>query len=147
VIEGSDAGLSSVLPGTPHLQLWRDALVRLGIATEGLARVLATKEKFLVEWRADFVNAPQPLAAVVMLWRRLGGGLGIERLRGLAAVTALRDNVYLRRPACALGRDAAIFAALTQLVATGVTVWRLTLPDDLSCLEAAASELLAVLKA
>ena len=70
-----------------------------------------------------------------------------ERLRGLAAVAALRDNVYLRRPAQALGRDKAIFAALTRLVAAGVTVWRFKLPDDPSCLDRAAAELLTVLRA
>jgi hypothetical protein len=131
----------------PHLQLWRDALDHLGIAADGPTRILATKEKFLVERRGRFVDAPQPLAAVVVLWRRVSGALGIERLRGLGAVAALRDNVYLRRPAQALGRDAAIFATLTRLVAAGVTVWRLKLPDDLSCMDMAAAQLLTVLRA
>jgi hypothetical protein len=52
----------------------------------------------------------------------------------------------LRRAARALGRDAAIFAALTRLVAAGVTVWRLTLPDHLSCMDVAAAQLLTVLR-
>jgi len=147
VIDTSDDRPVAVLPGMPHLQLWRDALDRLGVAADGLTRILATKEKFLVERRGGFVDAPQPLAAVVVLWRRVGGALGIERLRGLAAVAALRDNVHLERPARALGRNTAIFAALTRLVAAGVTVWRLKLPDDLSCMDAAAAELLTVLRA
>jgi hypothetical protein len=146
VIDASDERPVAALPGMPHLQLWRDALDHLGIATNGLTRVLAAKEKFLVERCAGFVDAPQPLAAVVVLWRRVSGALGIERLRGLAAVAALHDNVYLRRPARALGRDAAMFAALIRLVAAGVTVWRLTLPDNPSCLDAAAAELLTVLR-
>jgi hypothetical protein len=83
---------------------------------------------------------------VVVILRRISGALGIERLRGLAAVVALRENVYLRRPARALGRDAAIFAGLTRLVAAGVTVWRLNMPDDLSRLDAATAELLTVLR-
>ncbi len=147
VIDTSDDRPAAILPGMPHLQLWRDALDRLGVAADGLTRILATKEKFLVERRGGFVDAPQPLAAVVVLWRRVGGALGIERLRGLAAVAALRDNVHLERPARALGRNTAIFAALTRLVAAGVTVWRLKLPDDLSCMDAAAAELLTVLRA
>ena len=146
VIDAADARPPSVLPGMPHLQLWRDALDYLGIATNGLNRILATREKFLVQRRGGLVDAPQPLAAVVVLWRRTSGALDIERLRGLAAVAALRDNVYLRRPAQALGRDKAIFAALTRLVAAGVTVWRLKLPDDPSCLDRAAVELLTVLR-
>ena len=83
----------------------------------------------------------------MVLWRRLGGAVGVERLHGLAAVAALRDAIYLRRPAQAMGRDAAMFAALSRLVTAGVTVWRLTLPDDPSCLDTAAADLLSVLKA
>jgi hypothetical protein len=146
VIDASDEHPLTVLPGMPHLQLWRDALDHLGIGTIGLTRLLATKEKFLIECRGGVVDAPQPLAAVVVLWRRVSGALDIERLRGLAAVAALRDNVHLRRPAQALGRDKAIFAALTRLVAAGVPVWRLQLPDDPFCLDMAAAELLTVLR-
>ena len=147
VIDAPDARPVAVLPGMPHLQLWRDALDRLGIAADTLARILATKEKFLVERCGGFVDAPQPLVAVVVILRRISGALGIERLRGLAAVVALRENVYARRPARALGRDAAIFAGLTRLVAAGVTVWRLTMPDDPSRLDAAAAKVLSVLEA
>jgi hypothetical protein len=147
VIDASEEGPVSVLPGIPHLQLWRDALHDLGIATNGLSRILATKEKFLLEHGGGYLGTPQPLAAVVALWRRASGTLGIERLRGRAAVAALHDNVYLRRPARALGRDAAIFAALTGLVAAGVMVWRLTLPEDLSRMDVAAAELLNLLRA
>jgi hypothetical protein len=147
VIDAAAERPVAVLPGMPHLQLWRDALDHLGIATNGLTRILATKEKFLVERQGNFVDAPQPLAAVVVLWRRVSGEVGIERLRGLAAVAALRDNVYLRRPALAFGRDAAIYAALTGMVRAGVTVWRLKLPDDLSGMDMAAAQLLTVLRA
>jgi hypothetical protein len=146
VIDASEEGPVSVLPGIPHLQLWRDTLDHLGIATNGLTRILATKEKFLLEHGGGYLETPQPLASVVVLWRRASGTLGIERLRGLAAVAALHDNVYLRRAARTFGRDATIFAALTRLVAAGVTVWRLTLPDDLSCMDVAAAELLTVLR-
>ena len=118
-----------------------------GIATNGLTRLLATREKFLLEQPDGMVEAPQPVAAVVVLWRRPGGALGIERLHGLAAVAALRDNICSRRAAQALGRNAAIFAALTRLVTAGVTVWLLKLPDDFSCLDRAASELLTALRA
>src|SRR5205085_3468244 len=98
-IDISEEGPVTVLPGTPHLQLWRDALDHLGIATNGLTRLLATREKFLLEQPDGIVEAPQPLAAVVVLWRRPGGALGIERLHGLAAVAALRDNICSRRAA------------------------------------------------
>ena len=65
---------------------------------------------------------------------------------GIAAVGVLRDLVHTRRPASALGRDTEIFAALAKMLASGVTVWRLTLPDDPACLGDAAAKVLHVLE-
>jgi len=136
-----------VLPISPHLRLWRDALDHLGIPAEGLRRALSAKEQFHVDRHAGCVRQPQKLAAVVVLTRRSGGALSIERLYGPLAVGALRDMVHTRRPARALGRDSEIFAALTRLAAGGVTVWRLRVPDDPARLGEAAEMALAALEA
>ena len=130
---------ASVLPGFPRLRLWRDALDHLGIPVEGLRRVLPDKEKFLVDSDDLTVSGPRPLGAIVLPVRVPGARVTIERLRGPGAVAALDANVHMRRPAHALGRDAAIFAALTRLVASGVGIWRLELPDDPQALGVAAA--------
>jgi hypothetical protein len=137
----------SVLPGSSHLRLWRDALDHLGIAAEGLPRALSCKEQFLVDRPEGFVREARKLVAVVLLRRQSSGAFTIERLRGIGAISALHRVVHMRRPARALGREPEIFAALTQLAAAGVTVWRLRLPDDPACLEEAAAKVLTVLEA
>jgi hypothetical protein len=135
----------TALPGVVLLRLWRDTLDALGIAPDGLSPALSGKEKFFVD-RWSGCRAPRELAAVVVLVRRTNIPLAIERLSGFAAVGALRDMVHTRRPASALGRDAEIFAALTKMLASGVTVWRLHLPDDPACLRDAAAKVLEVLE-
>jgi hypothetical protein len=142
-----DVGAPGVtaLPGVARLRLWRDTLDTLGIAPDGLSPALSGKEKFFVD-RWSGCGAPRPLAAVVVLVRRTNIPLAIERLTGIAAVGALRDMVHTRRPASALGRDAAIFAAVTKMPASGVAVWRLHLPDDPACLSAAADQVLRALE-
>jgi hypothetical protein len=140
-----DAPRVTVLPGVAHLRLWRDTLDQLGVAVDGFCQALSGKEKFFVE-RWNVCREPRPLAAVIVLVRRSTIALAIERLSGIAAIGALRDTVHMRRPASALGRDAEVFAALTQMVSAGVTVWRLTLPDDLTCLRDAAAIVLSTLE-
>jgi hypothetical protein len=140
-----DAPHITALPGVTHLRLWRDTLDGLGVAADGLCPALSGKEKFFVE-RWNVCREPRPLAAVIVLVRRSTIALAIERLSGLAAVGALRDTVHMRRPASALGRDAEIFTSLTKMMTSGVTVWRLTLPDDLSCLRDAAVKVLSALE-
>jgi hypothetical protein len=140
-----DAERAVVLPGVAHLRLWRDTLDYLGVAPNGLRLALSGKEKYFID-RWSGCRQPQQLAAVIVLARRSSIALTIERLRGTAAVGALRDVVHMRRPARALGCDAGIFAALTQLVLAGVTVWRLELPDDLACLQRAAAKVLGALE-
>ncbi len=147
VIDARDGADIKVLPISPRLRLWRDALDHLGIKAEGLRRALSAKEQFLVDRRAGSVRNPRKLAAVMVLLRRSSGALSIERLHGALAVGALRDVVHTRRPARALGRDPAIFAALTRAVAAGVTVWRLRVPDDPARLGEAAAMALTALEA
>jgi hypothetical protein len=130
---------ASVLPGFPRLRLWRDALDHLGIPVEGLRRVLSDKEKFLVESHDWAVSGPGPLAAIVLPVRVPGARVTIERLRGPGAVAALDANVHMRQPARALGCDAEIFEALTNLVGGSVGIWRLELPDDPAALGVAAA--------
>jgi hypothetical protein len=136
-----------VLPISPHLRLWREALGYLGIPAAGLRRALSAKEQFHVNRLARGVREPQELAAVIVLTRRSGGTLSLERVRGACAVGALRDMIHTRRPARALGRDPEIFSALARLVTAGVTVWRLRVPDDPACLRRAAAMALTALEA
>jgi hypothetical protein len=146
VVDAWADGNVTVLPVSPHLRLWRDALDYLGIPSEGLLRMLSTKEQFLLDGHASSIREPQRLAAVVVLSRRTGGTISIARHQGALAVGALRDVVHTRKPARALGRDSEIFAALTRL-ATNVAVWRLRVPDDPACLDDAAAMALGALEA
>jgi hypothetical protein len=134
-----------VHPISSHLRLWRDAVDHLGIPEERLRRTLSFKEQFVVD-PGGYVHESQMLAAVVVLTRRSGGALSLERLQGSLALGALRDVVHTRRPARALGRNAAIFAALTR-VAAGAAVARLRVPDDPACLDDAAALALTMLEA
>jgi hypothetical protein len=137
-------GSASALPGVTLLRLWRDTLDQLGISANGFRPALSGKDRFLVDcWSG--CREPRPLAAVVVLVRRTNIALAIERLSAITAMSTLRDVVHTRRPARALGRDADIFGGLARLLSDGVTVWRVTLPDDPACLGKAARKMVEIL--
>ena len=70
VIDVRDGGGITVLPISPHLRLWRDALEHLGIPAAGLRRALSAKEQFHLHNHAGAVREPRKLAAVIVLSRR-----------------------------------------------------------------------------
>jgi hypothetical protein len=135
---------ADVLPSTRRLRLWRDALDHLGIAVEGLPRALSRREKYLIESSEWARAAPRKLAAIVLLSRRDGEAVTIERLRGARSIVELWGAVHMLPAVRALRLDPAVFSALTKLPAHSVTVWRFLMPDDPACLDDVAAKVLEV---
>jgi hypothetical protein len=136
-----------VLPGSRRVALWHDALEHLGIEIAGLPRALLAKKQYLIDRHDHFEPQAGNLATVVVLGRRVGSAVSIDRLRGFEALRALHAVVHSIRPGRKLRGDANIFADLTRLAAAGVTVWRLRLPDDLGRLGEAAALALSACEA
>ena len=143
IVDAAKGG--DLLPSTPRLRLWRDALQHLGLSPEGLPRALSRREKFILESDGRNITSRWILNAVVLLSRQLDGAPAIARLRGADAVIGLQSVVHMLPAARALGREPAIFNALTGLLASGLAVWRLVMPDDRSSLSAAAALVAALL--
>lgn len=144
IVDAAKGG--EIIPSTPRLRLWRDALDHLGIAVEGLPRALSRQEKYLIEGGEWGSGAERyKLAAIVLLSRQMADAVAIERLRGARSVVELHSVVHMLPAARALGLDPAIFTALTGLTAAGVTVWHLAMPDDWARLDEAAAKVLTLL--
>ena len=134
---------ATVLSSTPRLRLWRQALDHFGISSDGLPRALSRSEKYVIE--GHWVGAEQQqLAAVILLSRGACREVTIRRVRGRSAFSSLQDAVHMFGIARSLGFEAAIFTALGQMFDAGVTVWELSVPDDLACLDQAVEKVSAV---
>ena len=138
-----DASGTDVLPCTPRLRLWRDALEHFGIAVDGLPRALAPSEKYVVEGGKWGEPEPLRLAAVVRLSREASDAVTIERLRGAQAIMELLGVVHRLPAARALGLEPAVFTGLTTLATSGVGVWQVVMPDNRACLDEVAAKVLA----
>jgi hypothetical protein len=130
---------ATVLPSTPRLRLWRQALDHFGIPPDGLPRALSRSEKYLIE--GNWAGTEQwQLAAVILLSRVARRKVIIRRVRGMSAFSSLQSVVHMFGFARSLGFDAAIFTALGQMFDAGVTVWELSVPEDLAYLEQAVEK-------
>jgi hypothetical protein len=137
----------SVLPNSARLQLWRDALAWLGVATEGLNRALAHKDRYFLDCSSPIPAEPHKLAAVVLMARHGIPPVSLERLRGARAMDALLGSVHARRPGDALGRAQQIFGDFAHMASAGVGFWRLKVPEGPVALREAAAKLPTVLEA
>jgi hypothetical protein len=137
----------SVLPNSARLQLWRDALAWLGVATDGLNRALAHKDRYFLDCRSPIPSEPHKLAAVVLVVRYGMPPVALERLRGARAMGALLGSVHARRPGDALDRAQQIFGDFAHMASAGVGFWRLKVPEGPVALREAAAKLSTVLEA
>jgi hypothetical protein len=136
-----------VPPGCARLQLWRDALAELDVATDGLERALQHKERYFLDCGNGIAaRRPHQLAAVVQIIRNMLPPAALERLHGSQAADVLYNCVHSPQPAKALGRVQPIFAALMGMASAGVGVWRLRVPEGLAGLREAAAKLPAALE-
>jgi hypothetical protein len=146
VVDVRDNAEVLVPPGCARLQLWRDALAELDVATDGLERALQHKERYFLDCGNGIPVRPYQLSAVVQITRNVLPPTAFERLRGSQTADVLYNCVHSPRPAKALGRARLIFAALSRMASAGVGVWRLRVPEGLAALREAAAKLPAALE-
>jgi hypothetical protein len=135
-----------VPPGCARLQLWRDALAELDVATDGLERALQHKERYFLDCGKRISPEPYKLADIVQIRRNAPPPAGLEQLRGAQAANALYNCVHSPGPADALGRQGQIFTAFTRMASAGVGFWRLKVPEGLAGVREAAAKLPAALE-
>jgi hypothetical protein len=146
VVDVRDNAEVWVPPGGARLQLWRDALAELGVATDGLERALPHKERYFLDCGNHVAAQPYQLAAVVQVIRGALPPAVLERLRGSQTADVLYGCVHSPRPASALGRAQPIFATVMRMASAGVGVWRLKVPEGLAGVREAAATLAAALE-
>ena len=132
--------------GRVRLQLWREALTELGIATDGLERALPHKERYFLDCGNRTAAQPHRLAAVVQVIRSALPPAALERLRGSQTADVLYSCVHSPQLAKALGRAQPIFATIMWMSSAGMGVWRLKVPEGLAGVREAAATLAAVLE-
>jgi hypothetical protein len=86
-----------VLPGSPFLMLWPDAIKRLGIDEQNLRRARTGIEKYILPLGKGFVPDPMPLRAVYLLELSNSDDFSLTPIRGIQRMKALYSAVFRRQ--------------------------------------------------
>lgn len=81
------------LTGYPRIKLWDDALERLGVPTDGLARIHTSHEKFQFPLERSS-SEPVPLRWIYVLERHEGDELTLEPVHGALTFSLLHEHTY-----------------------------------------------------
>lgn len=90
-------GEATVLPGYPHVKLWRDTLLHLNENAGGHQRVHPEEEKFLIPAHAAHCGDSLPLRKIYTLRFSREEGIRFEPLSRLDAMVALKNYTYRYR--------------------------------------------------
>jgi hypothetical protein len=107
----------AVLPGSPALMVWKDALQRLGLDTSKLTPVRRELQKFFLPLGSSYESHPVPLHRIYVLEASNRGDCSAVALRGLDKFKALAANLYRPRLAGEMGLGGAIYRKIAELAA------------------------------
>lgn len=106
----------SVIPGPPYLQVWGDALSRLGHDPERLEPVRPGLKKYVLPLGSGHADRVLPLRGIHVLFPWNGSGAESEALSGADCMEACISNTYRSEYLRPLGLTAAHFAQALKLV-------------------------------
>ena len=132
-----------LLPGYQRVRLWDDACEALGLQDKKLAPAHPVYAKFVVETQGPTEQAAAPLSDILVMTGKREGDFALERLGVAPAIQALLGVVHTPEAARVLGRQGQVFHAINALITGGVRIWRLSMPNDLARVQAAADAIVA----
>jgi len=90
-------GAPLVTPAYPQLNLWADAIAKVGATTENLRRTRAHTEKYRLSISRQFAVSSVPLYAVYELGTTNMTELRLAKVKGLDKLAFIKDNTFRLR--------------------------------------------------
>lgn len=123
-----EQGQAWALPGFPHLHLWPDILVQLGIPPEAVTRPRPGLPKRAWPTPDGFRSDPQPVRALYLLTTHMENDFVVEQVQGMKRFSTLLHNTFRERFLGGLGLRPVHFQQVSAL-ARQLPLTILTRPD------------------
>ena len=117
-----------VTPAYPQLNLWADALDKLGGRNAGLRRTRSLTEKYGLPVTPQFSTSSLPLYAVYELGSTNTDQISLSEVKGLAKIAFVKDNTYRLRYLKGMARREA-YMRIVSAVAQHIRAVRVARPD------------------
>jgi hypothetical protein len=127
-------GKPQVTPAYPQLNLWADALEKLGSPMHHPQRLRALTEKYGLPVSAQFSTSTVPLYAVYALRTTNDPELSLTHVRGFDKIGFIRDNTFRRRFLKGMNhRDR--YMGIVSATAQHIRAARIVRPEGVFCLD------------
>jgi hypothetical protein len=129
-----DNGHPLVLPGIPHLKLWKDVLKKLEEDVSQYMKVRPQLLKYRKPARTDYFASPVSLASISLLATKNTPGFETEAIKGAEKFTILKNNTYRYQYIDGLDKTMPHFQIATAL-ASQSKIYRIRRPTSPLLLE------------
>lgn len=141
MVDLSAPGGPRVQPAFPRLKLWRDAMDRLGLSSEGLERARPTLDKFHLPIGGSFHAEPTPLTRLILLEGPNAPQPGLRRLSVVEALARSGEILYRPQLMGRLGMTTDQMTAVPRLLSALGGAHALRRPGDEADLDALLASL------
>jgi hypothetical protein len=116
-------GKPYILPGLPHIKLWKDAAIKLKLPLECMYKLRDGIEKF-IDYSIQPVDKIVPLRHIYILNTQNADGISMTKISGREKFIALKNHIYRKQFITAFGKEKIIFQSLSEL-ALNTEVYRI----------------------
>ena len=106
----------NVVPGFPHMKIWKDILDSLKIKADTLTEIRAEIKKYHIPFNLGFYNDSLPLSKIFIINTKNTPGYEFEELKGLQKFNAVKSNTYRYRFVGGLDKQLDHFQTLNKLL-------------------------------
>lgn len=121
-----DGSLPRLLTGVQRLRLWSDAISTLDLEKRPRTKVVSRAEKYQLDLVGPAPDGIFPFVKAMVLLER-GDAIGLEKLRGAAAFSALWGAIYRPDLGARFNDTETVFSQLSR-IANSVEVFKLKRP-------------------
>ena len=128
VVETDSDGRSIVVPGPPHVKLWKDAASKIGLSTAGFRKVTGRMDKFVSPLHDTFSKHAVPLKRIYILVKGDVPTIALEGLSNIKSLFQVKRHTYRRHIIKSLGREPEHFKRCGEIV-NNAEVRKITRPS------------------
>jgi hypothetical protein len=117
-----------VLPGIPHLKLWKDSLNKLNLPNESFSKIRDGIDKY-IDYSLLPIDKILPIKHIFLINPQSNQNLSINQIKGKDKFIVLKNNIYRKQFVSAFGLDKTVFQTIAT-IASHVKIYRLVRPMD-----------------
>lgn len=115
-VKNDSDGRSMVIPGPPHVKLWKDSSDKIGVDTVGLRKIAGRFDKYIKPLHGTFCSHAVPLKRIYVLVRDDTPAVAVEGVSNIDGLFLVKRHTYRNYMIKAMGCEPAHFKRCGKIV-------------------------------